>query len=105
MESDVGVLIEALRTAWRGADTVRMALKVEETADERARSALDGGGLLPEPTDVIAVREALSAANIRCWTGWDYLSDITVESTRSRLLRMAPHLLGGVVVNESDDLE
>ncbi|MEU3269489.1 hypothetical protein ABZ639_01520 [Saccharomonospora sp. NPDC006951] len=103
LETDVPALLDRLAQARAGAESEQTALRIEESADERALAALGSGGLLPPPEEVQAALDALEEAGITAWSGWRYLSKLD-SSAREEALRRAPQLVTGVLLNESGQL-
>ncbi|NIH79987.1 hypothetical protein [Amycolatopsis viridis] len=104
LETDTPALLTRLREARTAAEREQTALRMAESADERALAALGSGGLLPAPPEVQSALDVLEAAGITAWSGWRYLS--TMDSAgRERVLRDLPHLLGGVLVNDPAHLD
>lgn len=103
-ETDTPALLKRLREARSGAEREQTALRMEESADERALAALGDGGLLPAPPEVQAALEVLERAGITAWSGWRYLSTMDGKS-RERVLAELPHLVGGVLVNDPAQLD
>ncbi|MFD0882972.1 hypothetical protein ACFQ08_00100 [Streptosporangium algeriense] len=83
----------------------RVALLLSDAHDERARLALTDGELLPPPIDVISACEALAAERIESWPGWEYVAEIPDLEVRRRLVSRHPHLVSGVLLNSSADVE
>ncbi|GAB2967232.1 hypothetical protein LWP59_21170 [Amycolatopsis acidiphila] len=102
-ETDTPALLKRLREARSGAEREQTALRMEESADERALAALGDGGLLPAPPEVQAALEVLERAGITAWSGWRYLSTMDAKA-RERVLAELPHLVGGVLVNDPAQL-
>ncbi|MEV4142633.1 hypothetical protein AB0J40_03140 [Amycolatopsis sp. NPDC049691] len=100
LESDLPVLLERLREASAAVEKEQTALRMEESADERALAALGSGGLLPPPEDVQAALDALEDAGITAWSGWRYLSKLDA-SRRAEVLETLPQLVSGVLLNDA----
>ncbi|GAA3532424.1 hypothetical protein GCM10022222_14630 [Amycolatopsis ultiminotia] len=98
-ESDLPVLLQRLRAASAAVEKEQTALRMEESADERALAALGSGGLLPPPEDVQAALEALEQAGITAWSGWRYLSKLD-SVRRDEVLARTPQLVAGVLLND-----
>ncbi|TNC23044.1 coiled-coil domain-containing protein [Amycolatopsis alkalitolerans] len=103
LETDTPALLKRLREARSIAEREQTALRMEESADERALAALGDGGLLPAPPEVQAALDVLEHAGITAWSGWRYLSTMDAEA-RARVLAGRPHLVGGVLVNDPAQL-
>ncbi|UQS25551.1 hypothetical protein L1857_23415 [Amycolatopsis thermalba] len=104
LETDTPALLTRLREARAAAEREQTALRMEESADERALAALGSGGLLPAPPEVQSALDVLEAAGITAWSGWRYLSTMDAAG-RERVLRDLPHLLGGVLINDPAQLD
>nr|WP_208407899.1 hypothetical protein [Amycolatopsis granulosa] len=104
LETDTPALLTRLREARAAAEREQTALRMAESADERALAALGSGGLLPAPPEVQSALDVLEAAGITAWSGWRYLSTMD-SAARERVLRDLPHLLGGVLVNDPAHLD
>ncbi|MFD9892682.1 hypothetical protein ACFWY9_25345 [Amycolatopsis sp. NPDC059027] len=104
LENDLPVLQERLREASAAVEKEQTALRMEESADERALAALGSGGLLPPPEDVQAALEALEEAGITAWSGWRYLSRLDT-ARRAEVLETLPQLVSGVLLNDVAHLE
>src|SRR5215470_3828471 len=102
--TDAPAALELLATAIETADQDAAELRVANNADRRALVALGEGGLLPAPDDVTSTVDVLGAAGITAWAGWRYLSTMA-PADRDAVLERYPHLVGGVVVNDPDQLE
>lgn len=102
-DTDTPALRNRLREAKAAAEREQTALRIEESADERALAALGDGGLLPAPLEVQAALDVLERAGITAWSGWRYLSTLDAER-RERVLARLPHLVGGVLVNDAAQL-
>ncbi|HET6504566.1 MAG TPA: hypothetical protein VFG87_27775 [Amycolatopsis sp.] len=102
-ETDTPALLNRLREARMTAEREQTALRVAESADERALTALGSGGLLPAPPEVQAALDVLERSGVTAWSGWRYLSTMDIEE-RERVLARVPHLLGGVLVNDAAQL-
>ncbi|WP_318307357.1 hypothetical protein [Amycolatopsis solani] len=100
LESDLPVLLERLREASAAVEKEQTALRMEESADERALAALGSGGLLPPPEDVQAALDALEEAGITAWSGWRYLSKLDADR-RAEVLESVPQLVSGVLLNDA----
>ncbi|MEV5713781.1 hypothetical protein AB0L41_07785 [Amycolatopsis mediterranei] len=100
LESDLPVLLERLREASAAVEKEQTALRMEESADERALAALGSGGLLPPPEDVQAALDALEEAGITAWSGWRYLSKLDA-ARRAEVLESLPQLVSGVLLNDA----
>ncbi|MFJ1764604.1 hypothetical protein ACIOD2_30070 [Amycolatopsis sp. NPDC088138] len=100
LESDLPMLLERLREASASVEKEQTALRMEESADERALSALGSGGLLPPPQDVQAALDALEEAGITAWSGWRYLSKLDA-ARRAEVLESLPQLVSGVLLNDA----
>jgi hypothetical protein len=100
LESDLPVLLERLREASAAVGKEQTALRMEESADERALAALGSGGLLPPPQDVQAALDALEEAGITAWSGWRYLSKLDA-ARRAEVLETLPQLVSGVLLNDA----
>ncbi|WP_326947856.1 hypothetical protein OG439_03425 [Amycolatopsis sp. NBC_01307] len=100
LESDLPVLLERLREASASVEKEQTALRMEESADERALAALGSGGLLPPPQDVQAALDALEEAGITAWSGWRYLSKLDA-ARRAEVLESLPQLVSGVLLNDA----
>lgn len=103
LETDTPALLTRLREARSTAEREQTALRMAESADERALTALGDGGLLPAPPEVQAALDVLEAAGITAWSGWRYLSTMDAKA-RERVLAELPHLVGGVLVNDPAQL-
>ncbi len=99
LESDLPVLLERLREASATVEKEQTALRMEESADERALAALGSGGLLPPPQDVQSALDALEEAGITAWSGWRYLSKLDTPR-RAEVLERLPQLVSGVLLND-----
>ncbi|MFI7154859.1 hypothetical protein [Micromonospora chalcea] len=104
LATDAEPLAERLAAAVAQAESARARLQAEATADERIRTALEADGLLPPPAEVTAACEALNDAGIVAWSGWDHLTQIDNLERRRELLRGAPQLVSGVVLNDPAQL-
>ncbi|MFD2416167.1 hypothetical protein [Amycolatopsis pigmentata] len=102
-ETDTPALLSRLREAKAAAEREQTALRMEESADERALAALGSGGLLPAPAEVQAALDVLERAGITAWSGWRYLSTMDAAE-RERVLTRLPHLVGGVLLNDAAQL-
>ncbi|MEV8610079.1 hypothetical protein AB0383_19500 [Amycolatopsis sp. NPDC051373] len=100
LESDLPVLLQRLREASAAVEKEQTALRMEESADERALAALGSGGLLPPPHDVQAALDALEEAGITAWSGWRYLSKLDA-GRRADVLERLPQLVAGVLLNDA----
>ncbi|MFI5608084.1 hypothetical protein [Amycolatopsis sp. NPDC051903] len=100
LESDLPVLLQRLRDASAAVEKEQTALRMEESADERALAALGSGGLLPPPHDVQAALDALEQAGITAWSGWRYLSKLDA-GRRAEVLERLPQLVAGVLLNDA----
>ncbi|MFE3175689.1 hypothetical protein ACFXPA_30635 [Amycolatopsis sp. NPDC059090] len=100
LESDLPVLLQRLRDASAAVEKEQTALRMEESADERALAALGSGGLLPPPEDVQAALDALEQAGITAWSGWRYLSKLD-SVRRDEVLERMPQLVAGVLLNDA----
>ncbi|HWD03220.1 MAG TPA: hypothetical protein VG674_12295 [Amycolatopsis sp.] len=100
LESDLPVLLQRLREASAVVEKEQTALRMEESADERALAALGSGGLLPPPQDVQSALDALEQAGITAWSGWRYLSKVDAER-RDEVLASMPQLVAGVLLNDA----
>ncbi|MFG3709304.1 hypothetical protein [Micromonospora sp. NPDC047730] len=105
LDVDTPALLRLLAEAQSRTDQARTRLRVAEASDEQARLALDAGDLLPPPTDVMQIHETLRNAGITCWTGWEYLTEIPTVHAREAVVRRLPHLAGGVLLNDPQDLD
>ncbi|MDT8913965.1 hypothetical protein [Amycolatopsis sp. PS_44_ISF1] len=99
LESDLPVLLQRLREASAAVEREQTELRMAESADERALSALGSGGLLPPPPDVQAALDALEQAGITAWSGWRYLSKLD-PVRRGEVLERLPQLVSGVLLND-----
>ncbi|WP_329059083.1 hypothetical protein [Amycolatopsis sp. NBC_01480] len=99
LESDLPVLLQRLREASATVEREQTELRMAESADERALSALGSGGLLPPPQDVQAALDALEQAGITAWSGWRYLSKLD-SVRRDEVLERLPQLVAGVLLND-----
>lgn len=107
LETDAEVLVERLTEGLAAVDRKRIELRVADAADDRARLALESGNdaLYPPPPEIEELVELLKAERINCYSGWNVLADIPDEETRSELVTQLPHLAGGVLLNNPDDLD
>ncbi|MFI5906032.1 hypothetical protein [Dactylosporangium sp. NPDC051541] len=96
------LLTEAVITA----DRHRIQLAVADAEDDRAVQALASArGLLPAALDLARAADVLAAARIPATTGWHFLADSVPPSAWPVLIADAPHLVGGLLVHDPDDLE
>ncbi|WP_326833953.1 hypothetical protein VSH64_03305 [Amycolatopsis rhabdoformis] len=100
LESDLPVLLQRLREASAAVEKEQTALRMDESADERALAALGSGGLLPPPHDVQRALDALEAGGITAWSGWRYLSKLDA-ARRDEVLAGLPQLVAGVLLNDA----
>src|SRR5262249_27655298 len=100
LESDVDALLDLLADVIADAERQRIGLHVAESSEERVRTALENGDLLPPPDEIAAVCAVLNAENVVAWTGWDYLAGIPDVAERREISRRVPQLSTGVVVND-----
>jgi len=98
LDTDAAALDERLATALTEAEAERDELRDADREDQRVLDALGTGGLLPPPVEVTTVRDTLRDAGITCYTGWEYLAQMP-EDERETVLRLYPHLVDGVVLN------
>jgi hypothetical protein len=103
LETDTPALLDRLREARATAEKEQTALRMAESADERALSALGSGGLLPPPEEVQEALDALEAAGVTAWSGWRYLSRLDA-GRRAEVLVAVPHLVSGVLLNDPGQL-
>ncbi|UAB97017.1 hypothetical protein Dvina_02040 [Dactylosporangium vinaceum] len=96
------LLTEAVITA----DRHRIQLAVADAEDDRAVQALASPrGLLPAALDLARAADVLAAARIPASTGWHFLADSVSPSAWPAVIADAPHLVGGLLVHDPDDLE
>src|SRR6266545_998814 len=100
LESDVGALLDLLADVTADAEGQRIGLHVAVSSEERVRTALDNGELLPAPDEIATVCAVLNAENVVAWTGWDYLAGIPDVAERRDISRCVPQLATGVVIND-----
>ncbi|MFJ5927900.1 hypothetical protein ACIQF6_35430 [Kitasatospora sp. NPDC092948] len=82
------------------ADTALAALQVEIAEDERARTALQTTTLLPPSVDAMRAVQHLRSGGITAWAGWEYLASLDGAERRLEVVRQAPRLASGIVVND-----
>lgn len=100
LESDVDALLDLLADVTADAERQRIGLHVAESSEERVRTALDNGELLPPPNEIATICAVLNAENVVAWTGWDYLAGIPDVAERRDISRRVPQLATGVVIND-----
>jgi hypothetical protein len=106
LDSDAEVLVELLEQDRLAAERKQLTLAVETASDDRARQALSGSTrLLPAPSDAVSVQEILESEGIDCWTGWDYIAGIPDPAKRQLIVRVNQLVLGGVVLNDAQELD
>ncbi|NMO54536.1 hypothetical protein HH310_25555 [Actinoplanes sp. TBRC 11911] len=103
LDADAATALERLTEAIQMTDAQRAGLQNEQAADERVLSALGDGGLLPPSQPVTAALVILEAARITAWAGWSYLAQLPTAD-RDHVLHRYPHLIDGLVLNNSDHL-
>ncbi|HEX4248833.1 MAG TPA: hypothetical protein VH008_13300 [Pseudonocardia sp.] len=101
-DTDAAALLERLTASLTALEDERTALRDAQQRDLRAVRALGDGGLLPEPAEVEQSLAVLEAAGVTAHSGWRYLSRLP-EADRERALRLAPHLVSGVLLNDPSD--
>jgi hypothetical protein len=104
LDADTPSLLVRLKDAIASAEHEAGNLRGESLRDQRLLDALGSGGLLPPADEIGATLALLQAAGIRAWSGWRYLAAIPAER-REEVLRSHPSLVGGLVLNDGDDLD
>jgi hypothetical protein len=104
LDTDAPEALELLATAIETAEQDAAELRIADSADRSALVALGEGGLLPAPDDVTSTVDVLSTAGITAWAGWRYLSSMA-PAERDAVLERYPHLVGGVVLNDPNQIE
>jgi len=104
LETDAAALLTRLAAAISQAEAQQTSLRMAAATDQTVIEALGTGGLLPPSAGVVAARQILLAAGIACHPGWEYLARIP-DGEREQVLRGFPHLIDGVVLNDSEQLD
>jgi hypothetical protein len=103
LDSDAATAMQRLTAAVQATDAQRASLQNEQAADERVLNALGDGGLLPPSQPVTAALAILEDASITAWAGWSYLAQLPADD-RDHILYRYPHLIDGLVLNNSEHL-
>jgi hypothetical protein len=99
------LLADMLSEAVIGADRQRIQLAVSDAEDARAVEALASArGLLPAALDLARAADVLVAARIPATTGWHHLADAVPADRWAHAVATAPHLVGGLLVENPADL-
>jgi hypothetical protein len=104
LDSDMPTLLDVLTVAIGAAEQEQAELRGTAAADERVLEALGSGGLLPPSNEIVAALDVLADRNIIGWSGWRYLASIRADE-RDAVLARYPHLVDGIVLNSSKDLD
>ncbi|MFF7457909.1 hypothetical protein [Kitasatospora sp. NPDC008115] len=100
LDRDAADLLTCVTAVRREVDAAQAVVQVEIAGDERARTALETTELMPPSVDAIRVRQRLQEEGFTAWTGWEYLASLGSVERRHQIVRQAPRLASGVIVNE-----
>ncbi|MEV7022336.1 hypothetical protein [Kitasatospora sp. NPDC093558] len=100
LDRDATDLHDRLALARREVEAAQALLQVAIAGDERARTALETTELLPPSVAAVRATRMLKEEGITAWAGWDYLASLNDVERRRQLLRRAPELASGVIVND-----
>ncbi|MEV7122835.1 hypothetical protein [Kitasatospora griseola] len=93
-------LLAKVATVRQEVDSTLAVLQVEIAEDERARTALQTTTLLPPSVDAMRAVQHLRTGGITAWAGWEYIASLDGVERRLEVVRQAPRLASGIVVND-----
>ncbi len=96
----------ALRLRWLEVIDGQIAAGIRTAEDRRTSAAVDARGTLPPSLDTEQALTILAEAGIAAaYPGWDYLRHAPEPGAAERLWLQAPELAGGIVLNDSTQLD
>ncbi|MFJ6786753.1 hypothetical protein [Streptomyces angustmyceticus] len=98
-------LVDRLARTQEDAEAARIDVRMAMAADERALTALETTDLLPSSIEAVRICDLLHEHRVSACTGWEYLAGISDVERRRELVEAFPHLVTGVLVNDTDHAE